>query len=164
MLIGLRQLFDNENEQIALDHKFDLSQVSLWGRCPFTAPVHVVGEIANRTGIVTLTYTATFQLGADCDRCLEPFQRAETHRFDHVLVLSLNDEETDDFVVLEDATLNLTELVTSDLVLTVPVKLLCSGDCKGLCQICGANHNHTACSCEVKERDPRLAALEQLLD
>ncbi len=164
MLIDLRQLFDNENERIELNCDFDLSEEVLWGRCPFASPVHVVGEIANRTGIVTLSYTATYTLGADCDRCLEHFERQETHSFTHVLVLSLSGDDNDEFVVLEDATLNLTELVTSDLVLTIPVKLLCSEDCKGLCQTCGANRNHTACSCKTREIDPRLAALEQLLD
>lgn len=164
MLIGLRQLFDNENERIELNHDFDFSEVLLWGRCPFASPVHVAGEILSRTGIVTLSYHATYTLAADCDRCLEHFERVETQSFSHVLVLSLNGEDTDEFVVLKDAMLNLTELVTSDLVLTVPVKLLCSDDCKGLCQMCGANKNHTACSCQTKTIDPRLAALEQLLD
>ncbi|MFA9380560.1 MAG: DUF177 domain-containing protein [Acetanaerobacterium sp.] len=164
MLIALRQLFDNENERIALDYNFDFTGLELWGRCPFASGIHVVGEIVNHTGIVTLTYTASFTLGADCDRCLEHFERAETHEFSHILVLSLNGEDTEEFVVLKDAQLDLTELVTSDVVLTLPVKLLCSDDCKGLCQMCGANRNHTMCSCIKKERDPRLAALEKLLD
>ncbi len=164
MLIGLRQLFDNESERFELNCDFDLSEVVLWGRCPFASPVHVAGEIVNRTGIVTLSYKATYTLAADCDRCLEHFEREDAQSYSHVLVLSLNGEDTEEFVLLTDATLNLTELVTSDLVLSIPVKLLCSDDCKGLCQVCGANKNHTACSCKTKTIDPRLKALEQLLD
>lgn len=164
MAIALRQLFDNEGESIALDVSFDLSGVLLWGRCPFASPVRVKGEIVNRTGIVTLRYTAVYTIGADCDRCLEHFEREEKQSFSHVLVLTLNGEETDEFVVLSDAALNLEELVMSDLVLTVPVKLLCKEDCKGLCQVCGVNRNLAECSCRAAAADPRLAALEQLLD
>ncbi len=164
MLLELRQLFDNESEHIKLNCDVDLSAVELWGRTPFSSPVHVTGEIANRAGVVVLDYTATFTIEADCDRCLEHFIRAQQEKYSHVLVRALSGEDRDDFVVVPDARLELSDLVASDVILTLPVKLLCSEDCKGLCQRCGANLNQSQCSCPTTEIDPRLAALRQLLD
>ena len=48
-------------------------------------------------------------------------------------------------------------------VLDMDTKSLCRPDCAGLCDTCGANLNLGPCSCR-KQRDPRLAVLEQLLD
>ena len=43
-------------------------------------------------------------------------------------------------------------------------KVLCREDCLGLCQECGANLNDGDCGCAPDEIDPRLAALQQLLN
>ncbi|MBR3961677.1 MAG: DUF177 domain-containing protein, partial [Clostridia bacterium] len=40
----------------------------------------------------------------------------------------------------------------------------CSEDCRGLCSNCGANLNGGDCGCNVKQIDPRLAKLAELLD
>jgi uncharacterized protein len=44
------------------------------------------------------------------------------------------------------------------------LRLLCSEDCKGLCQKCGADLNHGKCNCPEHEPDPRWAALKKLFD
>ena len=65
--------------------------------------------------------------------------------------------------MIEDMHFNLDPLVTEDIFLSLPTKILCSEDCKGLCPKCGVNLNLGKCSCK-KEIDPRLAALKELLD
>ncbi len=164
MIIDLQQLFDIENERVAIDYSLDFSDIELWGQCPFGSPVHITGVVENRAGIVYLAYTAGFVLSADCDRCLDRFSRDEAYCFTHVLVRELNEEDTDEYILVENARLDLDELVRSDILLSIPTKLLCKDDCKGLCQSCGNNLNHTDCTCSRKECDPRLEALKKLLD
>ena len=82
----------------------------------------------------------------------------------HVLVTSLNNEENDELILVENDRLDLKELVLSDLLLNLPMKHLCREDCKGLCPKCGANLNEGECGCNRKPVDPRFAALRDLLD
>lgn len=46
--------------------------------------------------------------------------------------------------------------------LALPVKPLCSKNCKGLCPDCGANLNTAPCACVSDQGDPRLAVLRGL--
>ena len=46
--------------------------------------------------------------------------------------------------------------------LALPVKPLCSPDCRGVCPVCGKNLNEGPCGCSSDEGDPRLAALRNL--
>ena len=54
-------------------------------------------------------------------------------------------------------------LLAEQVLLALPMKLICTEDCRGLCPRCGANLNETDCNCE-KDVDPRLASLKALRD
>lgn len=165
MLLNLQQLFDIVDERIDIDYDIDLSDVKLAGECPFGSSVHIAGLIENRAGIVTLAYTAKFLLSYPCDRCTEVFNRDESYEFTHILIQELNEEDdSDDYIVAENSQLDLDELVTSDVLLSLPTKMLCKDDCKGLCPKCGTNLNDCDCTCSRKECDSRLEALRELLD
>ena len=79
------------------------------------------------------------------------------------MVSSLNGEETDELVLVENEELELEPLVESDVYLNLPQKTLCKSDCRGLCQHCGKNLNDGLCGCHEKKVDPRLAVLASLL-
>ena len=70
----------------------------------------------------------------------------------------------DEYIVCEGDGLDLEELVIADVILSMPAKLLCREDCKGLCPTCGINLNKESCGCDKKKVDPRLEALRALLD
>jgi uncharacterized protein len=53
------------------------------------------------------------------------------------------------------------EYIVSELVLSMPLRYICSPNCKGLCPHCGVNLNKENCACE-KPIDPRLQKLEML--
>jgi uncharacterized protein len=58
--------------------------------------------------------------------------------------------------------IDLRGVIESETTLALPMKPLCREDCRGLCPSCGANRNVTACGCDTRPRDPRLAALKDL--
>ncbi len=58
--------------------------------------------------------------------------------------------------------LNLNALVETETTLALPMKPLCRSDCRGLCPVCGANRNTTACPCETRPPALRLGALREL--
>lgn len=59
--------------------------------------------------------------------------------------------------------LDLTEVVRQNLLLSLPMTVLCSLECRGLCPYCGENLNERTCGCGGLDIDPRLAALRDLL-
>ncbi len=162
MKLNLKQLFDLENEAITFDYQIDLSAFERDLSFPFQSPVTVKGSACNSAGVVTLSYTASFTMNLVCDRCLASFERSFCMDFSHVVVRASALQDDDDYVVTQDDTLCLDELVQEDIDLELPSKFLCKDDCKGLCSRCGADLNQGACTCKP-QGDPRLAALKDLL-
>lgn len=63
-----------------------------------------------------------------------------------------------------DEQLDISELLKEQLILSLPMKPLCSESCRGICFRCGKNLNIDSCECRQEEPDPRLAKLKKLLD
>ena len=164
MLLQCRSLFMGEVNHLPIDTELDFSQVEYQGVCPITQPVHVVGAITVRAGVVQLTARATFVFNGRCDRCLGAFERAYDVPLEHILVATLEDEENDEYILLDQYQLDLADLVLADILLELPYKSLCREDCRGLCPMCGKNLNEGLCGCTHKSVDPRLAVLGQLLE
>ena len=82
----------------------------------------------------------------------------------HVLVLSLENEDDGNFIQVTNYKLDLDELTRADILLELPTKYLCSENCKGLCPVCGKNLNDGTCNCDLHQIDPRLEALKKLID
>ncbi len=163
MIIALESLFGGGVDKIPLNCEFDFSGEEYGGVFPFTTPVVLSGEISNNAGVVTIEADVTVRLDATCDRCCEKISFNSDFRMSHGLVSALNDEENDDFILVENMRLDLRELTLEDIYLELPGKLLCKEDCKGVCFKCGANLNEEVCSCE-KDVDPRFEALLAMLD
>ncbi|MBP1654290.1 MAG: hypothetical protein H6Q28_846, partial [Bacteroidetes bacterium] len=78
-------------------------------------------------------------------------EAAETERFDPAEVQVLSPAM---------AVIDLAEDVRQTLMLSVPLKLLCAEDCRGLCPTCGANRNTAGCDCREDEPDSRWEQLK----
>lgn len=163
MLIELEYIFNNNGSEFVFDHEFDLSGYQTGNFKPFAGLAKVTGRVFNSTGIVRVKAKATAQLQTTCDRCACDVSSVLEVPVEHILVTSLNDEDNDDFILLNTPQLDLDSLAGEDIFLALPSKILCSVNCKGLCQQCGKNLNNSQCNCK-KTTDPRLAVLEQLLD
>jgi DUF177 domain-containing protein len=105
-----------------------------------------------------------------CGRCLEPFTLPVDQTFDlryqphaHNTGEGEREIEEDDLTTAfyENDEIDLGQLMREQFYLALPMKPLCSDDCKGLCPICGTNLNRGACDCSRNWDDPRLAALKQ---
>lgn len=58
--------------------------------------------------------------------------------------------------------IDLTPDVVDTIRLAIPMKVVCSETCKGLCPSCGVNLNQTACGCSNDTIDPRWENLLKL--
>jgi uncharacterized protein len=55
---------------------------------------------------------------------------------------------------------NLGGILREQLLLALPMDVLCREECQGLCSVCGANLNEARCGCERKPPDPRWEKLK----
>ncbi len=163
MLLQLKSLFMGETESVPIHCTLDLSGVEWNGLHPFHE-VTVKGQVRLSAGVVTLTATVSYRYVGVCDRCMCEINRVQQLQMEHILVVSLNHENNDSFILLENYQLPLDSLVEEDLILDQPSKVLCSEECLGLCPQCGKDLNEGPCDCRQTTVDPRLAALQQLLD
>jgi uncharacterized protein len=104
------------------------------------------------------------QLQQECVRCLETVEIPITLELEETFRLAgAAPKPGTPYAVSEGGWLDLTPLLREQSWLAIPMKPLCTPNCKGLCPQCGANLNLESCTCEQTHIDPRLAALKELL-
>lgn len=163
MLLDLKPLFAGSRDFLSVEFEMDLSELEFLGVKPLPSPVTISGKIVSRAGIVQSDLNCKVEYVGVCDRCLKETVKNYTVAINRVIVVSLENEENDDIAVVPDMQLDLEDFCYPDIVMSLPTKLLCKGNCKGLCSVCGKNLNEGDCGCQTKEIDPRLAALAELL-
>jgi uncharacterized protein len=103
-----------------------------------------------------------------CDRCLEEVEVPIRASVNRVFDLKKTEEERiadlDETVYLERGILDTDKLVYSEILLNLPMKVLCSEDCKGICNRCGTNLNHGTCDCDIAELDPRMSVIRDIFN
>jgi uncharacterized protein len=137
------------------------------------APVHLVMDVHKDRDAYRVTGRVETRLRLECGRCLEPFEIPVDSAFElRYVPESANTGGEEDEVAEDDLTtafyrnetLDLGELLHEQFVLALPMKPLCSDACKGLCPECGTNLNKGTCDCKPAWKDPRLGALQGILD
>lgn len=164
MFLDLKRVFSQEEESLPFQYEFSLSSTDFNGIFPFVSPISAKGKVENRAGAVHLDADVSFGFSMPCDRCASVIDTRYNYSFHHVLVPSLNDEDNDVYIEVENERLDLDELLRANILLELPSKYLCSPDCKGLCPKCGRNLNEGDCGCDLHQADPRLEILKQLID
>lgn len=72
------------------------------------------------------------------------------------------DPEEDSLVYFQGEEIDLTEGIQEQVILSLPLRPLCSESCKGLCPRCGADLNQAACGCLAATTGGPFAVLSQL--
>jgi uncharacterized protein len=97
---------------------------------------------------------------AQCSRCLEEMKLEVEVDFQELFAYSV---QSDDELTVDGEHIDLTQVVTDSVVLSLPFQPVCTKDCPGLCAECGfrmvqdPHHQHE------NAVDPRFSALEVLL-
>jgi uncharacterized protein len=134
-------------------------------------PVRLAMDIHKDQERFRLVGTMDTTLELPCSRCVEPFTWPVHADFDlqyQPKAAYAEHEEReireDDFsaAYYENEVIDLGQLMAEQFHLSLPMKPLCSDDCRGLCPQCGTNLNRGTCDCRDDWDDPRLAALRSL--
>lgn len=107
-----------------------------------------------------------------CDRCLADYDFPVDADFHLVLevptdeswhIKELECSGTDlDTVLLSEPVVDFWDILRQQLYLSLPDKLICSPQCRGLCPICGIDLNTGECSCVPEIKESPFAVLAAL--
>ncbi|MEG6521575.1 YceD family protein [Desulfotomaculum sp. 1211_IL3151] len=164
MKINILKIRNAAGEGINFEFKKKLDEITVSGqKFTFIDPVEVSGEIMNRNNNFLLKGEARALVSTNCVSCLEPFQLNLHTTIDEIYgrTKDLNDPD-DEMIEFDGEDLDIEPEVIKSLLMEIPMRVVCSPDCAGLCQGCGCNLNIKQCDCESKAIDPRLAVLKKL--
>ena len=167
MLIEVETLSDKPQP---FAHAYQPEEVSLdEEQARLASEVKVSGSARRKREEVRLQGNIKADVEILCDRCLAASQMPLEVEFDmgfipqEVEAVKAENVElqAEDLVIAayEGEAVDLDEVVREQILLALPSRHLCSEDCKGLCQECGANLNAGQCTCEQADVDPRWSAL-----
>jgi uncharacterized protein len=115
------------------------------------------------------TYSGEFETA--CARCLAPVRKPLSSQFDLLFrplgvdeggpERSISASETE-IGYYQESGLMLEDVLREQVLLSLPTRILCREDCKGLCPRCGRDLNTETCTCDTAPADPRWSALSDL--
>jgi uncharacterized protein len=125
-------------EGIELEQTFPGDIIGLTGRDEFRfiKPITVRAGVHRAEDEVIAEVVADSRYVSFCGRCLETIQRDWRAAF--TLIFDM-DGKTDFIEMDED--------IRQELILNLPMYIVCREDCRGLCIDCGANLNNEHCAC-----------------
>lgn len=110
------------------------------------------------------------RLEARCDRCLSSVVIPVEQNFDlfyrpistiaREADVELPEDELEVGFYAGDG-IELADVLTEQVILSVPMKVLCRTDCRGLCSDCGANLNDGKCGCPPRRDYSPFASLKE---
>lgn len=163
MRIDMTPILEARTDKVGFSFDSEIAD-GLFADKSFPVPVHVDGEVVNRSGYMFLTLNAKVKYKTQCARCLEEIERDFSLDLTKNVAMDGEISDDDDVIVIRDSGIETDEPLEELLFLELPSRDLCKEDCAGLCTKCGANLNYGECGCEKKEIDPRLAVLKKYLD
>jgi len=132
-------------------------------------PVNVVLNLNRHPDHTRITGKIEGPLEVCCHRCLAPFRLALDEPVDIYLIADERVPKAEEkelvphelaYEFFDGEVIEVDQLVAEQIFLALPVKLLCSEDCKGICPGCGANLNEEACRCKAGGRQSPFAKLK----
>jgi uncharacterized protein len=168
------ELKDLRHEKISFAASFEpgivdfaAENIQQVGPLDWSASAERVGDEIRIAGSLTTS------LQLPCFRCLEPatiainkpfdlfFRQRDEHMFDEDAEVELDEADTRT-AFFTGTQLAIADILREQILLALPMKVLCTVDCKGLCPHCGTNLNSGKCNCPKEDFNPHMDALLEI--
>ncbi|MEE1314440.1 MAG: DUF177 domain-containing protein [Faecalimonas sp.] len=168
MLIDLSDVLSEHHKTLDCHIPVELTVFqNTWGSFPIIEKeeMHLVVEHVKEREI-SIQGCTNLVLEIPCDRCLEPvhvpFALQFTKNVDLQESEDVQRDELDEKNYIEGYHLDVDQLLCNEILVGWPMKILCSEDCKGICNVCGQNQNTGSCNCEDTSLDPRMSVIRDV--
>lgn len=166
MRINIAELFSQTTSDVVVERILELKELSFGGdKYSVMAPIQVIMDLKkleNDDYLANGTITTTLTI--PCNRCMDNVINEVKTSFTKEFKTNPHEGDEEDHEYLSGAVLDLEKMVLDEVYMNVPMKVLCSEDCEGICKSCGINLNHASCDCEDDNIDPRLAGMKDLFN
>ncbi|KEI10363.1 DNA-binding protein [Clostridium sp. K25] len=161
MHIDISDLLGKRVTEKKVDISFEGKNIMFEGEdISFAEPVNIKGVFKLSGNIVDFSGKLSTVLSLNCSRCLEKFNYPLEIEINEEFSKQENDKDNDnDIIIINSDRVDFSPIIETNIILSLPMKKLCSEECKGLCSVCGVNLNHSTCDCDKNDIDPRLAKL-----
>jgi uncharacterized protein len=129
---------------IAVDARIDVPALDDFR---FDGPAHVVLELRGVDQGVRIEGAIDAAAVGECRRCLAEVEIPVHLDIDERIAPGEETDPLSESNVLVGERLDLGDLVRQLILTALPMGVLCSEDCQGLCPQCGRNHNLGPCGC-----------------
>jgi uncharacterized protein len=160
MHIDLSEILSRENLVKELEVPFEAEKIRYYGddaNIVSKQPVKLTlqNEGKNKAYIKGET---SFGLMLKCGRCLKPveYQMSLTPE---VRIPCESEEGSEELSYVSGHSFDVDGFVLDECYVQLPMNVLCSEDCKGLCIKCGKNLNEGSCNCDTFVPDPRMTRI-----
>ena len=161
MQINISEILSNPSVEKEYNLNFDMESISFRRRSfPVTEKKEFVFSINRQGKKMHISLDTEVSILIPCDRCLDDVAFAFPVSVDRDINLdrlSDGNKDEDELLFIDGYMLDVDKLISDEIVVALPSKVLCSEDCKGLCPVCGTNLNHDSCHCDREVFDPRMA-------
>ncbi len=168
MLINLSELFPVEGKSKTYDLELEMTQFHAPDGVYGIVEKHPVNLVITNQGdkVLTVKGEADVCLEMPCSRCLEPVKVPFHLEIDQKVDMKQTDEDRaadlDEQFYINGYNLDVDQLVGNELTLNLPMRVLCSDNCKGICNRCGTNLNRGTCDCDNRSLDPRMSVIQDI--
>lgn len=168
MLLNLTDILSSEEktEQKQIPYEAEVFENGL-ERFPIIkkTPLALTMKVIEKGKVLLMgNMSLTFQMS--CDRCLKDVPYEMKFSFEESIskeeIEADTSEEEQNF--LEGYQLDTEKLIHNEILMNLPMKVLCRQDCKGICKQCGKDLNLGDCGCDDFVPDPRMAMIKDIFN
>jgi uncharacterized protein len=131
--------------------------------CVIEGDVSFSGTLTNNSGIIYMEGRFEASYKSACYRCLNEVSRKLRLKIRESFTAGADAEENDTYP-FEGKVLDISKALNDNIILNLPMKHLCTEQCRGLCSKCGNNLNDVQCGCTDDAIDPRLEGLSRFFE
>jgi len=162
MKVDISDIIRINGASIELNFKEEPIQKEPVEGCVLNDDISFTGSVTNDAGILHLDGRLLATYDCKCYRCLRNMKGNLDIKIEEDFINN-DDAAQMDMYFYEGKMLDIGKALEDNIILNLPMKHLCSEQCKGLCAKCGANLNTEQCSCKEENLDIRLEGLGKIL-
>lgn len=164
MLVNLTDVFTSDGGTVTKEIPFSVTEVVRGGISFPVKDCSVLTLKLTNTAQKKVLVEAEMKLTAvlACDRCLSEVEHSLDLQITREVIApdrAKPEELEEQEAYMKGYELNIDSLIDHEIMTSLPMKVLCRPDCRGLCPICGKDLNTGACGCDTFVPDPRMAAI-----
>ena len=166
-------LKDLAQDKVSFAASFEPGMVDFGGEIRQAGPLEWAATAERAGAEIRINGNLSTTIECPCSRCLEAarvelkkpfdlfFRERDEEMFDEDEEVQLDEEDTRT-AFFTGTKLAIADILREQVLLTLPMKVLCRLDCKGLCPVCGINLNTGACTCSKQDFSPHMDVLAEI--